>query len=293
VIPRAVFASLAFGGSALVAAWVASKGKTSADPVVQAIIALVVMPLPLLAGLAAEWSSDRSRFQERLRLSPGSAGPLATTSVAFATLIAGFYATFMGVAEAVGLEAAGHLARTGQELFASLPELGGEPTSDLEIPPLGFMWVAAVATAAFAGCTLNALLAFGEEYGWRGFMLEDLGDDWRGDLALGAVWGAWHAPWIALGHNYGAFGLSGLPSMMLFCAACSTAFRRLSPPVGRVLWASVLHGTINGLAGFLVVVTIGGDPRISGPAPGRPAGGEWGDGRPKPPTWRTTPAIRR
>src|SRR5512140_2090449 len=45
---------------------------------------------------------------------------------------------------------------------------------------------------------LNAVPCFGEEYGWRGYLLPKLLPlgQWRALLVSGAIWGVWHAPVI-------------------------------------------------------------------------------------------------
>jgi membrane protease YdiL (CAAX protease family) len=52
---------------------------------------------------------------------------------------------------------------------------------------------------------VNSLFTFGEEYGWRGYLLPKLmplGSP-KAILLSGVIWGLWHAPIIAMGHNYG------------------------------------------------------------------------------------------
>ena len=49
-----------------------------------------------------------------------------------------------------------------------------------------------------AGITINAVVAFGEELMWRGFLLKELKGKgiWRASLIIGSIWGIWHAPLI-------------------------------------------------------------------------------------------------
>jgi len=56
----------------------------------------------------------------------------------------------------------------------------------------------------FAGDTLNALFGFGEEAGWRGYLLHEWKhmQFWKASLFIGLIWGIWHAPLILLGYNY-------------------------------------------------------------------------------------------
>ena len=60
--------------------------------------------------------------------------------------------------------------------------------------------------AMLLGPLLNGIPALGEELGWRAFLLPRLTKRMstrRAVLLSGLVWGVWHAPMIALGHNYG------------------------------------------------------------------------------------------
>lgn len=59
---------------------------------------------------------------------------------------------------------------------------------------------------AITGVPLSGLAAmFGEEYGWRGFLqdeMENLGRRWAA-LLIGFIWGVWHIPVILSGvHTY-------------------------------------------------------------------------------------------
>jgi membrane protease YdiL (CAAX protease family) len=67
--------------------------------------------------------------------------------------------------------------------------------------PAGVVLVGQIVAGLTVGTAFNCPFAFGEEFGWRGYLLprliERLGPR-RGLLAHGAVWGFWHAPLIAL-----------------------------------------------------------------------------------------------
>jgi membrane protease YdiL (CAAX protease family) len=75
-----------------------------------------------------------------------------------------------------------------------------------------------------AGLTLNGLFAFGEEYGWRGYLWDRLAN--RGRLGsfvcVGSLWGLWHAPLIlVVGYNYPDDRLAGIAMMTVFTIAAS------------------------------------------------------------------------
>jgi membrane protease YdiL (CAAX protease family) len=75
----------------------------------------------------------------------------------------------------------------------------------------------------------NMLLAIGEEAGWRGFLYPALGERMprtRAAVLSGVAWGAWHAPLIAMGYNYGSdylgFPALGIAAVTVFCMAFGT-----------------------------------------------------------------------
>ena len=80
-----------------------------------------------------------------------------------------------------------------------------------------------VISAIFAGYTINALFAFGEEFGWRGYLLRALKNKklLPVSLIIGVVWGLWHFPLILIGHNYPQHPVAGVGMMMIFCILLS------------------------------------------------------------------------
>lgn len=58
-----------------------------------------------------------------------------------------------------------------------------------------------VVAALTVAIPINSIFAFGEELGWRGYLLprlQELLGYWPGLLGHGAIWGLWHAPLIAV-----------------------------------------------------------------------------------------------
>ena len=103
-----------------------------------------------------------------------------------------------------------------------------------------------------AALIANTIVAFGEEYGWRGFLTPALARrlGWvKASVATGFFWGVWHAPVLLLGHNY--FYKFWPPSVLLmaaFCAASSPFFTYVYLRHG-VWGAAALHGGVNAFAG--------------------------------------------
>jgi len=68
-------------------------------------------------------------------------------------------------------------------------------------------------TGIFLGPVLNFVTCFGEEWGLRGYLLPKMAKKFslvKMLLIIGVIWGLWHAPLTALGHNYGV-GYPGFP----------------------------------------------------------------------------------
>ncbi|MDX2196611.1 MAG: CPBP family intramembrane glutamic endopeptidase [Cytophagales bacterium] len=126
--------------------------------------------------------------------------------------------------------------------------------------PLPVFWYTLLA-GMFAGITLNALAALGEEIGWRGLMLSELSPkgNFLASIIIGVVWGIWHAPIVLMGHNYPEHPVIGVFCMILFCTLSSPLFTFITLRSGSVLASAILHGTINGVAALAVVTFSGGN----------------------------------
>lgn len=138
--------------------------------------------------------------------------------------------------------------------------------SQLEQYPIHPFWLGLI-SGLLAGATINALVAFGEEYGWRGYLLdvlEPLGF-WKASLIIGLIWGIWHAPMILFfGHNYPVHRLAGVGMMVIFCILLSFFHTYVRLKSGSVIAASILHGTLNALAGLPLLVIQGGNDLTNG-----------------------------
>lgn len=125
--------------------------------------------------------------------------------------------------------------------------------------PIPIFWIS-VLQGLGAGLTLNALAAFGEELGWRGFLqreLEPLGF-WRSSLLIGVLWGLWHAPIILDGHNYPAHPVLGVGMMVVFCSLWAAPMAMVRERSRSVVSVAVMHGTLNGTASASYLALSGG-----------------------------------
>ncbi len=127
----------------------------------------------------------------------------------------------------------------------------------LKAGPEAFLLLQLVNTV-LAGLTVNAAVALGEEIGWRGLMYKVLYPRYgllTSTAIIGVAWGLWHAPLIlflgySMPHHRDAVGLA------MYCAVTTSwtlTLLLLRRGSGSVLPAAVMHGTINALAGLMVL----------------------------------------
>ncbi len=127
--------------------------------------------------------------------------------------------------------------------------------------------------AALASPILNLISTFGEEFGWRGYLLpklQPLGNN-TAILLTGVIWGIWHWPVILMGYNYGfdyvGFPWLGLAAMVLFTVVVGI-FLAWVTMKSESVWASVIgHGALNGIAAIGALFLIKNPPTLLGPYP--------------------------
>lgn len=130
----------------------------------------------------------------------------------------------------------------------------------LQDTPAGLVLLAGLGAALLSAFTFNLPFMLGEELGWRGYLWQRTAH-WSGlrrVLLTGTVWGLWHAPLIAMGHNYPDHRLAGIWMMVLFCLLLSVLFDWTRTRSGSIWSACILHGLINGTAGLSALFAYGG-----------------------------------
>ncbi|WP_371865723.1 CPBP family intramembrane glutamic endopeptidase [Dictyobacter kobayashii] len=97
-------------------------------------------------------------------------------------------------------------------------------------------------------------MAFGEEYGWRGYLQSELlkMGRVRGVLLVGVIWGAWHWPLILMGFSYPNYPLLGLLLTVLFTMGFAIVLGTAVLRSGSVLLAAYLHALNDQTTGFIV-----------------------------------------
>lgn len=137
----------------------------------------------------------------------------------------------------------------------------GDVPPHLPIPPV-VIFLLSLVQGVIAGFTVNLPFTFGEELGWRGLLLRETQKSGflRSNLFIGVVWGLWHAPLIAQGHNYPDHPVAGIFMMTLFTTALSFPMAYCRFKSRTILGPSALHGMFNPLGLLTVFFVVGANP---------------------------------
>jgi membrane protease YdiL (CAAX protease family) len=106
----------------------------------------------------------------------------------------------------------------------------------------------------------NAIFTFGEEWGWRGFLLPKLLPlgQWQALILTGVLWGLWHAPIVLLGYDYPFHPKLGILLMTIFCLIFGIVLGWLRLATDSIWPAVIAHGAINAVGEFTYVVAASG-----------------------------------
>ncbi|MFC7044543.1 CPBP family intramembrane glutamic endopeptidase [Halobacteriaceae archaeon GCM10025711] len=264
--PRRIglFLLVAFGFSWLVGAYVSATGGLAGGTVrASTLTGLLVVYMfgPALGHLVvrtvtdAEWSLDAAWLRPHLRKGlrwyvVAWLFPAVTTL----TGVALYYALFP---QHFDLAMEGVRTTLGTEI--------GSAVSPATIA------VVQLVVALTLGPAINTFVAFGEEFGWRGFLLQHLlplGTR-QAVVLTGVVWGVWHWPVIAMGYNYG-FDYPGAPWAGMLAMVWVTVFLGsvlawVTLRSGSVWPAALGHGAFNAIAGYGVLFVAGDPSPLLGP----------------------------
>ena len=119
---------------------------------------------------------------------------------------------------------------------------------------------------------INSIATFGEEFGWRAYLLEKfmpLGGR-KALLIMGVIWGIWHWPFIYMGYEYG-FDYPGYPWLgpviflwFTFIIGIFLAWLTLK---SKSIWPAVIaHAAVNGMAPLALLLVTGQPNPLLGPA---------------------------
>lgn len=108
--------------------------------------------------------------------------------------------------------------------------------------------------------------AFGEEWGWRGYMMPKLMELMPKPLAVlvgGILWGLWHAPLTVAGHNFGVdypgYPFVGIGLMCLMCTAMNAFLTLLTEKTKSIYPAAFAHAVNNNLNYGIILSMFGSE----------------------------------
>ncbi len=121
---------------------------------------------------------------------------------------------------------------------------------------------------------VNHIAAFGEELGWRGYLLpmliEGLGES-RAVLLNGVLWGIAHAPLVCFGLNYtGEYPgapFTGILMMVVFATVLGVFMSYLTLRSGSIWPACIAHGAVNAVREAPLLICAAGYNTLLGPKP--------------------------
>lgn len=120
----------------------------------------------------------------------------------------------------------------------------------------------ALVVLQFAYSVIVFFPAFGEEFGWRGYLGPKLNEIMSKPAAIavgGIIWGLWHAPLTISGHNFGVdyplYPWLGMFYMCVFCTLMNAFLTLLTERTKSIYPASFCHMINNNLS-FGVLISI-------------------------------------
>ncbi|MCL1839151.1 MAG: CPBP family intramembrane metalloprotease [Propionibacteriaceae bacterium] len=263
-----LFYAIALGWSTLVGAVLAVLGISLSVEnlgVVGLFAGALCMPAPMVAALIVE-----RVYRERPLLKQtfvGFSPKVIGIAVGFvAGLIFLMYGLTWAMSGSPGIPGAGSILTESDSLASNLEALTGAAITQT-VPPFLLLITLAGVGALVAGFTINGLFGYFEEYGWRGWLaneLRPLGTT-RLNVLTGVLWGLWHTPLIWLGFNFSPYNLVGPIFMVLICIPLSFVFWRARKLTGSLLTPGILHGAFNGFSGIFVITLAERNPLVAAP----------------------------
>lgn len=161
--------------------------------------------------------------------------------VASGLLIPGCFVVIYGVTWLLGL------AQPDWELVefrALIVSIGAEPPP---MPPPALIWGALFLSSLLVGPLINSVFAFGEEMGWRGYLLPKLMPLGRvkAYLLIGVIWSLWHLPLVTIGFTYPGQPLWGALAFTAMVTSFGIYLNELALRNRSSILAGWAHGVFN------------------------------------------------
>ncbi|WP_417540077.1 CPBP family intramembrane glutamic endopeptidase [Microbacterium maritypicum] len=258
-----VFVAVSFALAWLVALplWL---GDGLAEPI-SVLLLPVMMFTPAVAALVVTFVMRVPARGQRARFL--GLWPMRPAKRVIWLMVAGWLVPPLLVGLGILLSAALGFVQLDLTFAAFAAELEKAVPAGTPLPPVQVIVFAQLAMIPVGGL-FNSLFAFGEELGWRGWLLPALRPlgTWPALILSGVIWGAWHSPVILLGYNFGRTDLTGVLFMIGGCVAWGILLGWLRLRSASVWPAVIAHGSLNAAAGFvLIVAATQPDMALAGP----------------------------
>lgn len=101
---------------------------------------------------------------------------------------------------------------------------------------------------------------FGEEWGWRGYLMPKLLKIMNKPLAIivgGVIWGLWHAPYTVIGHDFGVdyplFPWLGIAAMCVLCTLMNAFMTFITERTKSIYPTCFIHGINNNIGATVLL----------------------------------------
>ena len=268
------FLALAFGISWTIAGIGIAMGVRATSGLSYTVMGALCMLGPAVAAIIQQRLLDKAPWAGLgLHLRRTQWSVVAWTALVALAIVPLTMLVVHGLGELLGIVGFGHVEVSHDRAVISLRELAAGQLSEdglqrqlaklRAVPAFAILGIA-LAGSLVAAVTINLPFMLGEELGWRGYLWQRTAH-WSGlrrMLFTGVCWGLWHAPLIAVGHNYPGEPVLGIAMMVLLCLAMAVLFD-WTRTRSRTIWSScLLHGIINGSAGATILFMWAGHPLV-------------------------------
>lgn len=108
-------------------------------------------------------------------------------------------------------------------------------------------WIGLFFTTLLFAPFINGLFGFGEELGWRGYLLFKLLPlgKWKAYMILAIIWAFWHLPMVLSGFMYPGYPLVGMFFFCLLTFSLGIYMNELTIKYDSSILAGWLHGLFN------------------------------------------------
>lgn len=116
-----------------------------------------------------------------------------------------------------------------------------------DIPNTQMAWLALYGVTLLFAPIINSVFGFGEELGWRGYLLPKLMPlgKWKAYTLLAIIWAAWHFPMIWVGFMYPGYPLWGMLLFTFLTFSLGIYMNELTLRYQSSVLPGFIHGVFN------------------------------------------------